>query len=82
MAKQPEQFNPHPTDGIRKELDSKIDKKVSNHVFYAACTLFVAALAGFITYVITESNKQSDKQGSIAERLVRIETRMESIKSK
>lgn len=93
MAKQPEQFNP--ADNIRKELDVKIEQKVSNHVFYWAFGILVLIIAGLISYLVKISGSQNaisvrlahveaktDRSDSINDRLVRIETRVESISSK
>ena len=93
MAKQPEQFNP--ADNIRKELDAKIELKVSNHVFYWAFGILVMALAGLIGYLVKISDGQNsmnlrlahveaktDRADLINDRLVRIETQVESIKPK
>jgi hypothetical protein len=82
MAKQPEQFNPHPTDVIRKELDAKIDRldvkidnKVSNHVFYWVLGILISILVAGLTGVFAYINKISDKQNSMNERLIHVEAK-------
>ena len=93
MAKQPEQFNP--ADNIRKELDAKIEQKVSNHVFYWAFGILGTVLAGLIGYIVKISDGQNSMNLRLAhveaktdrvdlnnDRLVRLETQIESTKHK
>ena len=68
-------FTPDRADSLRKELDSKIEQKVSNHVFYWAIVIFLAVIGGAFAYI----SKVNDKVYSVNDRLIRIET-LQSVK--
>lgn len=57
MSKQPVQFTP--LDNIRKELDSKIEQRVYNHVFYWAMATLIMAFGGLLTYAVKTNNSQN-----------------------
>lgn len=72
MAKRPEQFTP---DSVRKELDQKIEQKVSNHVFYCAITFISASFIGIMAYVM----KIHDAVNANALKIAQIESKSDNI---
>lgn len=68
-------FTPDRADNLRKELDNKIEQKVSNHVFYWAIGIFLVVIGGAFTYI----SKVNHKVYSVNDRLIRIEI-LQSIK--
>jgi hypothetical protein len=67
----PQQFTPDQANNLRLELDSKIERRVTYHVFYWAIGLAVLLISGAFAYI----NKVNDKLEGINSRLVIIETK-------
>ncbi len=72
MAKRPVQFDP---DNVRKELDQKIEQKVSNHVFYCAIGFISASFIGIMAYMM----KINDSVNANALKIAYIESKSEAI---
>ena len=82
-----ELFKPLTPNEVRVELDGKIEKKVSYHVFYWAIGIFVLTTSGMFAYInkvhddtFTYINKMSDKININDGELIRIETKLENKK--
>lgn len=82
-----ELFKPLTPNEVRVELDGKIEKKVSYHVFYWAIGIFVIITGGMFTYInkvndnaFVYINKMNDKININDGALIRIETKLENKK--
>lgn len=84
----PEEYQPNRADDVRKELDGKIStlqqemsKKISMDVLGWWTASLAAIMTAVIGYAFYKIDNQSDKINQVNERLVRIETKLDSLSS-
>lgn len=73
--KKPSEFNP--LNDLRIELDSKIEKKLSNQVFGWFLTLLIATISGIFIVLWAFSNYFLEKQNKDHEIIIKIQDRLE-----
>ncbi len=75
-----EEFTPNPCDHIRKELDGKIEERVSHTAFNTVVGIFIAIITGMCAYIFWQSCKIDSTNTELVRFEAKIDTKIEDHK--
>lgn len=63
-------------DGLRLELEGKVDKKLSESTFFWVMGVAVVVVGGILTFVMGEVSRTNDKMEKLNEKVIVIDTKI------